>query len=298
MEGSNPKVSFIPKGSLVREESFLERRRPQSAIGLLSGVVFILSVSSFGGLYYYNNKLNIIIAEKTSEIDKTKQAFSNAPEVAEARVFRARTDLASKLLKSHRVVSPVFLFLSENTTESILYENFSFKSDSSGTTIDLGGEAPNYASLAFQADVFKKKTDELLEFKIDNVSLTKFGNITFNITMVFNPDFLLYTKNVGGRGVTESISSEVEDTILESVPDIIVPVSKIETVSIPTKETEVVSTDDTVVSLDTDLEPEAVTQSLPGGWTEVSQDATGTPALGVSGEQSMLRKLWSVFKFW
>ncbi|HAS84946.1 MAG TPA: hypothetical protein DCS23_02660 [Candidatus Yonathbacteria bacterium] len=289
MDGSNPKVSFIPKGSLVREESFLERRRPQSAIGLLSGIVFVLIVSSFVGLYYYNNKLNLVIVEKTMEIDEAKQKFKDVPEVAEARVFRARVDLANDLLNAHRVVSPVFAFLSDNTTESILYDKFSFKSDSSGATLDIGGEAQNYASLAFQADVLRGKTDELLEFSIDNISLTKFGSITFNLALVFKPDFLLYTKNVGGSSDTES---QARESATDSTPAIIPPVSEEETVSVSIPE--VVA--DTNVADSESVPQTTVTDSLSGDWTtEQPSGVTSTPD---TSEPSMLRKLWLRLKFW
>ena len=72
MDSTNPKVSFIPKGSLVREESFLERRRPQSAIGFIAAFAFVLAVGSYAGLFYYNNALVIVVAEKRTEI-KTAQ---------------------------------------------------------------------------------------------------------------------------------------------------------------------------------------------------------------------------------
>lgn len=290
MDGSNPKVSFIPKGSLVREESFLERRRPQSAIGLLAGIVFVLVVSSFVGLYYYNNKLNLVIVEKTAEINEAKQKFKDVPEVAEARVFRARVDLANELLNSHKVVSPVFVFLADNTTESVLYDRFSFKNDSSGATLDLGGEAQNYASLAFQADVLRGKTDALQKFSIDNIALTKFGNVTFNLSLVFKPDFLLYTKNIGNKDAPKTQGNE---PATEAVPSPVLPVSDGEEASIPASE-DIASTDVVVPS---DTPSEAVTDSLSGDWTAVSRDVATTTS-SVTKEESMLRKLWSKFKFW
>lgn len=286
MDGSNPKVSFIPKGSLVREESFLERRRPQSAIGLLAGIVFVLVVSAFVGMYYYNNKLNLVIVEKTAEIDTAKQKFKDVPEVAEARVFRARVDLANELLNSHKIVSPVFVFLADNTTESVLYDRFSFKNDSSGATLDLGGEAQNYASLAFQADVLRGKTDELQKFSIDNIALTKFGSITFSLTLVFKPDFLLYTKNVSGSG-----TAKIEDVepAVEPAPAVALPVSEIETSPVTAQD----------ITVPSGTPSETVTDSLSGDWTAVSQEAsTTTTASTATGEESMLRKLWSNFKFW
>lgn len=289
MDGSNPKVSFIPKGSLVREESFLERRRPQSAIWLLAGIVFVLVAGSFVGLYYYNNKLNLVIVEKTTEIGEAKQKFKDVPEVAEARVFRARVDLANDILSAHRVVSPVFVFLSDNTTESILYNKFSLKSDSRGATLDLEGEAKNYASLAFQADVLSGKTDELLEFSIDNIALTKFGSIKFRLVMVFKPDFLLYTKNVDGSRDTES---QVEKSATESTPSVSPSVSEDKTASSSIPE-DVAETD---VADSESVSQTTVTDSLSGDWT--TEQPSGVTLTPETSEPSMLGKLWLKFKFW
>lgn len=285
MDGSNnPKVSFIPKGSLVREESFLERRRPRSAIGLLSGIVFVLVVSSFVGLYYYNNKLSSIVVGKTSQINETKQKLKDAPEVAEARVFRARVDLANDLLSKHKVVSPAFVFLADNTTESILYNKFSLKNDAVGAVLELDGEAESYSSLAFQADVFRGKTDELQKFSIDNITLTKFGSVSFSITLVFKPDFLLYTKNM-----SKSVATKTEDDepAQESTTAIVSQVSKDDTSSVLIPENITVTNNATTSEID----------SLSGGWTAVSQEVTTSTSI-VTEEKSILGKLWFKFKFW
>ncbi len=294
MDSSNPKISFIPKGSLVREESFLERRRPQSAIGLLAGIVFILSVASFVGLYYYNSKLNLIVADKKSEIDEVIKKLKNAPEVVEARIFRARVDLANDLLSSHKLVSPVFVFLADNTTESVLYDKFSLKNDSSGAVLELGGEAENYASLAFQSDVLRGKTDELLEFSINNMALTKLGSVSFNATLVFKPDFLLYTKNISKNAVEKT-----EDTVRSPGSASSVGLTSFEEETAPATMPEAITLPDDALDVATsrDIESEVVGGSLSGGWTQVSQEVATTTQTDIK-EESVLRKLWQKFKFW
>src|SRR3989344_9513583 len=105
MDSSNSKISFIPKESLVREESFLERRRPRSAMIFIASLIFISSVVAYAGLLYYNNSLNQTIAERITEIENLQREFTNAPEVREAKVFSARANLARELLNSHVVTS-------------------------------------------------------------------------------------------------------------------------------------------------------------------------------------------------
>lgn len=295
MDGTNPKVSFIPKGSLVREEPFLERRRPQSAIGFLAAFVFFLSVGSYAGLYYYNDSLNKIVAQKTIEIKKAQKEFSDAPEVSEAKVFRARADLARTLLDSHTVTSPVFAFLSQNTTESILYDKFSFKNSSAGSALELTGEAPSYASLAYQADVLRGKTTELASFSVGDIALTKFGTVTFKFSMIFNPSYLLYASSMNGLGGGAPEQPVEPLPLLAPTPNTI-PVSA---------STSSVAAGDQFVpppTLDTPLPASEAsstqaTDSLGGASAPSSTPVTPSSPSGLQ-KQSFLMTLWSKFKFW
>lgn len=291
MDGSNPKVSFIPKGSLVREESFLERRRPQSAIGFVAGIAFVLAIGAFAGLYYLNDKLNQQVAEKTDEINKAQQEFKNAPEVGEARVFRARADLARELLNAHTIASPIFKFLSENTTESILYDKFSFKKGGDGGTVELSGEAPTYASLAYQTDVLRNKK-EIRNFSVSNITLTKLGTVSFAITMVFTPEYLLYTKNLG-----TSPSSKAQGEVPTPASS-----SAVKTPDLKTEDT----TPSSVVASTTTSAPAEYSPLQDGATSSIGSDfmvaprdtATTSATAKPEGTQSILRSLWLKFKFW
>ena len=290
MDGSNPKVSFIPKGSLVKEDSFLERRRPTSIIGFVAAIVFVASAGSYAALYYLNNSLSETIATKKTEIEKAKEEFDNATEVNEARVFRARADLARELLNTHRVTSPIFTFLSDNTTQSIMYEKFSFKMSPEGPVVELSGEAPSYAVLAYQADVLKSKNSEISNFSISDMSLTKFGTIKFSLELAFRPDHLLYTKNLA----TKRAENEKENVAnMEAKP--------VEATSTKKKaETEINTAVDQMES--PVIGSEVIYEELPkeGGVDNVVVDRQ--PIAEVSTDRvegpSILRQLWSKFKFW
>lgn len=298
MDGTNPKVSFIPKGSLVREESFLERRRPQSAIGFVAFFAFVLAIGAYAGFYYYNDKLNQEVATKTIAIKKAQKEFSDEPKVGEAKVFRARADLAMELLNAHTVVSPVFAFLSENTTESILYDRFSFKNGADGATLELSGEAPTYASLAYQADVLRSKTKELSKLSISNIALTKFGTVTFNVAMSFVPSYLLYTNNLSK--IADSIPQFKEHTA-SSTPIINVPLGEAPEVS----KTSIFVAPARATTTPTPIEQsihtgDIMAGSLAKGWTVAPRSVATTSATVKmeGGWQSVLKSLWLKFKFW
>jgi len=281
MDSTTPKVSFIPKGSLVRETAFLERRRPRSAMGFIAGLVFIASAGSYAGLYFYNGSLEKKVVERTDEINKTQKVFSDAPQVGRAQVFRARAELASDLLGKHTLVSPIFDFLSENTIGSILYEKFSFTRGTDGATVELVGEAPTYASLAYQGDVLRKNTEDISKFDIKNVSLTKFGTVSFVLSLTFTPDFLLYAKNFGDA---KDISLQQQD------------VAAVVVLEQGTEASTVLVTD---ISSDTSTSTATSTDLSTKVEEDVSPQKTKPSAVVPATEkQSVLRSLWSRFKFW
>jgi len=317
MDSTNQKVSFIPKGSLVRDEFFLERSRPRSVLGAIASVVFVITTAAYFGLYYYNNSLNKIVAEKTIEIKKAQKEFSDAPEVGEAKVFRARAELARELLNSHTVTSPVLDFLSKNTLSSILYNRFVFKTDALGSTLELAGEAPTYAAVAYQADILREKKTELASVSVRDVTLTNFGTVSFSLTMVFNPDFLLYTKNLKASEIAASTptteqaqgttsSGSFGGTINFDTP--VATTSEPTPVVVPAQSTEVVATSSELVipenpetlASSTDATPVVVEDAgaitpVADGWTDATQVATDTASAPVP---SFWSKILSMLKFW
>ncbi len=286
MEGNNPKISFIPKGSLVREESFLERRRPRSALGFIAGIAFVSVVGAYAGLYYHNDILNQEVAAKTIEIKSAQKEFIDNTEVSGAKVFRARALLARKLLNTHGVVSPLFAFLSKNTTESVLYDKFSFRRGSDGATLELSGEAPTYSALAYQSDIFRNQTKDLSSFLVRDVSLTKYGTVTFTLVMAFSPDYLSYVNNVSSFDVPtlQADVSVATTTIINLKAPIVTPPAFEASIESPVSATE----------------PDSIPPTRDGNTasdqTAGERDVATTPT--VTEKQSFLMSLWSKLKFW
>lgn len=192
MTSDQPKVSFIPKSTLVRDESFLERPRPRSLLGFLAVVSLFASVGAFAGLTIYKHSLEKSSGDLVEQVKSAQSEFTGSPVTEKAKLFQQRAELAQELLNTHTVVSPVFAFLGQHTVATIFYSSFSFKGSEAGFTVELAGEAPSYASLANQAAELGKQADSLSEFSLSNLSLTKFGSIAFNLKLVFKPDYLSY----------------------------------------------------------------------------------------------------------
>lgn len=291
-----PKISFIPKGPLSREETFLERPRPRSLLGFFAAFIFLASVGSYGGLYFYNDILAGRINGLALQIKNIQKDFEQ-PEVAQARVFRARAELAKKLFNEHIVVTPVFDFLATNTAESVFYHGLKFARGEKGElSLDVSGEAPNYASLAYQADVFRQKSDELLSFSVDNIMLTKTGSIGFVFHMTFVPQYLSYV----GSFAQESDEGQAPDmsSLLTPAPGSLEDVSSIAgssattSLEVTTKESSLEGTS-TPSRSETQCEAPLVAKTLLDG-SVVCEQGDAAPAT----KSSWLTSFWMKFKFW
>lgn len=289
MTSDQPKVSFIPKETLIREEPFLERPRPKSLLGFLAVVSLFASVGAYAGLYLFNLTLKQDADAVLAKVEAAQAAFVQAPSIEEARLFQKRAQLAEELLGTHTVVTPVFKFLEENTLSSIYYTSFSFKKGEQGFTVELAGEAPSYASLAYQSDKLNNKSVELSEFSFSNITLTKFGSVGFNLKLVFTPEYLLYSRHLGteyeGSNIPSPLSISTSSTAV-SPASVAVGDQPVDTAVVPGATQTIVlpSVGDSTFVPSFDANVPVISESE-------------NPALSQS-EVSSSGSFWSFFKFW
>lgn len=279
MDTPTSQVSFIPKSPLVREESALDRKRPISLVRVLAITLFVSSVGAYASIYAYDLTLTKKIATETEKIRQLQAQFSNAPQVEEARVFRARAELMQELLEEHIVVSPVFEFLSKNTLERVFFDRFSFKRNDDGNLlVELSGEAPGYATLAYQMDVLRGKTSELAQVVAKDVTLSPFGTVTFGLVLVFQPEYLSYLKvNAGAPASASSEVGRTTESVNQSVSD--------SGASLGASTTTVVITPNV---------PEVAPGEVASGWSV----ATGTATSSDVVTEPAKKLWWSSLKFW
>lgn len=302
MVSNPPKVSFIPKGSLAHEESFMERRRPRSVTGFLAIFAFVASVGSYAGFYFYANSLLKEVEKKSVSISNTQREFLKSPEINKAKVFRARAELARELLDQHIAISPIFAFLSGNTLGSILYDSFSFNRNGNTWALSLTGEAPSYASLAYQADVLRKKSteNEFLGFSINDITLTKSGTVTFAMSVDFAQSQLLYVKHSQAfedntpfvEMGAPTVSSE---PVLPPLGGGVVPPVSPSTMVIPSE-----PPFSEMATATPETSSSVATTSAVSGWTVTPVVATSTTprASSATAPAPTTRSFWSWFKFW
>ena len=202
MNSDTSKISFIPKSPLAHSDAFVVRRRPTSFIAVLAVVAFFGSVTAYVFLTFYGNTLDKKMSGLTTQIQDLQKSFDQ-PEIREARIFNSRANLVQGLLDQHIAVTSLFNFLSENTTENIFFTKIDFKRniENQPLSVELAGEAPGYASLAYQVDVLRQKNKELSNFQVEDIILTGTGSVGFKFKIAFKQDYLSYTKQSGSRDI-------------------------------------------------------------------------------------------------
>lgn len=205
MNSDTSKISFIPKNSLAHDDAFVVRRRPTSLISVLAVIVFFGSVAAYVFFTFYGNTLDKKMSGLTTQIQDLQKSFDQ-PEIREARIFNSRAKLVHDLLDRHIAVTPLFTFLSENTTESIFYTKIDFeRSDEKYPLfVKLMGEAPSYASLAYQVDVLRQKSKDLAYFEVEDITLTGKGSVGFTFKLAFSQEYLSYAQRVNPNNFKES----------------------------------------------------------------------------------------------
>lgn len=313
MDDKSPKISFIPKASLVREQSFLERPRSRSVIGVLASIIFVAAIVSYVGLYFYNGSLEGQMAAKLGQIQNVQRVFNAAPQVGKATSFRFRAEIVQGLLNSHIAVSPVLKFLSENTLGSVMFEKFSFVKDENGTIVKLIGESPSYATLAYQREVLKQKTKELSSVVVSDVSLTPFGTVSFSLALTFTPEYLSYANRLNTvQAGTASSTPVTIGALTKTLPPSVVAMTSFER---PAKITSLVV--GTTTNNTSALSSAVATSSFVGTNTSTSTGVTqmrrvvpsvipipvvapvqSTTALIFTQVGAFLSSFWQWFKFW
>lgn len=282
MVSNTPKVSFIPKNPLTHEESFMDRRRPRSIAGFLATFAFVVSVSAYGGLYFYNASLTKELKNKTEGVNKTKIALAQSPEIEQAKTFRERTVLVKELLNAHVAVSPIFDIIANNTLGSIEYSEFSFKHNNTKWQLELSGEAPSYASLAYQADVFKGNAADFNDFKISDIKLTETGSVTFRLKVSFSLEQVSYVKQIEKNS---SFIEVIDEPELPTISDV-----STDSVTIPTPQST-----STVPSVST-VPDEIATGTPDGSFTPSFKESKALPPSPAPTPATL--PWWSWFKFW
>jgi len=183
-------TSFIPKKTMVENP-----KRIKSGGGffnLIAFVLFLASLLSIGGVYFYRNSIQNDIEEYRDSLIRARGSFEPGL-IRELQILDKRLNAANTILDKHVAVTPIFVLLQEITLPTVRYSDFTYSLDerSNLVNVEIKGESRGYHFIALQADLFSKnkfiKNPIFSKFSLDQV-----GNVDFNLTFSVDRSLVSY----------------------------------------------------------------------------------------------------------
>ena len=168
--------------------------------GAVSGLIFLVTLFFFvaslvaaGGAYVYTQAQVSALAQKKTDLEKTKGAFDpNA--IQELTRVDARINSATLVLQKHIAASAVFGFLSEQTLQNVSFDKFTFAMNDDGSaTISLSGQADSFSTIALQSDQFSKSRS-IHDAVFSGINVGSSGNIIFTVKADVSSDVINFLK--------------------------------------------------------------------------------------------------------
>lgn len=178
------KLSFVPQKKF---ESLSYKKGGPGFLFIITLIIFIASLGVYGGLFYYKNKISEDINNLASDLERSKEAF-DVPLINQLKDVSDKIDSVQSLVERH--IRPTFIFelLEKETLKTITFKSLSYDKNNE---FSAEGTAPDYKSLALQADVLEKNPSVASVF-FSGLSLGDEGKISFTVKVSLNPSFTTY----------------------------------------------------------------------------------------------------------
>ncbi len=182
-----PDISLIPKG-------YTEERRNWktifSKIGVLIFALLIISLLIYGGLHFYNQRLNKQLVEFQGQIGELNKQRDKDFEVKVQFLDKALKNLQI-VLRGHLYWSNLFSRFETLTVPQVYFSDFSAAlADSGSLSLVLSGKTAGYTYLAKQMVSFSQEKT-VSNINVSAISLSTDGSIEFKLNIDFFKDILL-----------------------------------------------------------------------------------------------------------
>lgn len=186
---SELRTTFIPK--TPASTTTAAAPKTVNIFVLISALVFVFSLATAGGTYFYRAILIRNIEELSRSVARAEEIVSPAL-VGRLNAYDKRSRVVKTLLDKHSVLSPIFELLEALAISSVRFSDFEYSSGrEENAKLSLSGEAKSYSALAAQSNLLGKNED-IKEPIFSNFALNTIGNVTFNFSAGLDRNFQLY----------------------------------------------------------------------------------------------------------
>ena len=184
-------TSFIPKKPIINSPI---RTSPaiSSLFSVLAGIIFVITLVTFGFLLVYKNVLKNQIAKADQDINSAREAFQLV-KIQELIDANARIIAVKGLLEKHIVVSPLLSLLQTLTIQTIQLNDLTYSNKNNNPSVFTNLQSKTYNSLANQSDAFSKnqyfRTSDFSDFNLGpngSIQVKFFANLDPKLTSYKN----------------------------------------------------------------------------------------------------------------
>lgn len=208
------KNTFIPHETNKKQSSSFG-----SVVFVLSIGVFIATVSISLVSYLLRTSLSSQINSYQESLSKAKVRFNEGVPVHTIEEFDKRLRASRDILAKHKSFTGLLSLVERITLKNVQFTSFSYlEADSTRkNVVRLIGRAPDYKTIAEQSEQFSLDEEArryITDVVFSNLELDKKGTglITFEVSMLVDPEFLLYSKYISSENILDlDIVPSVED---------------------------------------------------------------------------------------
>ena len=188
-----PETSFMPQQPLLRVEGGSRRSEPINLALVVAIIVFFVTLSVAGGMYFYKTKLDKEVLAKGQQLADQEKKF-NVDEIAVYKNLQTSLVAAKKLVDSHTIFSVILDTIEGHAAENVGLTAFDYKKEDTGIKLSVSGQAPSYAAVYFQVQEWRK-TPHVKKVDVTTLALDEHSSVVaFSAIMDIDTTFLDYAQ--------------------------------------------------------------------------------------------------------
>lgn len=214
-------TSFIPQQPLVRTEGVPRRSEPVNIALILALVIFFITVTVAGGIYFYKLQVDKRILSKEKQLQAEEKNL-NIDEINAYKHIDDKLVAVKGLLQNHSVFSTVLLLIEDSAAQNIGLTALSYQKGPTGDyVLTLSGKAPSYSAVYFQGETWRSMVPMVKSVKMGApVADDTTGIVSFNAELTINPLYTKYSKMVETENQLNK-PKEVVPSVASGTPPIV-----------------------------------------------------------------------------
>ncbi len=188
-----PETSFMPQQPLLRVEGGSRRSEPINLALVVAIIVFFVTLSVAGGMYFYKAKLDMEVLAKGQQLADQEKKF-NVDEITVYKNLQSSLEAAKKLVDSHTIFSVILDTIESHAAENVGLTAFDYKKEDTGIRLAVSGQAPGYAAVYFQVLEWRK-TPHVKKVDVTSLALDERTSVVaFSATIDIDSSYLDYAQ--------------------------------------------------------------------------------------------------------